>query len=244
MFAAIVLIALAIAYIGGRMVVDAYSRSLLAQLVPQQPNLNPSLNRSGFTHSGSRKIVLLGDSRIEKWDNLPILPAYEFINQGVGGESTAQILQRVGSDVFPLNPDVVVLQLGVNDLKAIGVLPDKKEWIIDSAKQNIKRILRDLNKHNVHVILMTILPAAKPDLLRNFVWSTDIDKAINELNQTILTLGTKMVTIINCTPIFSDKGKMRPELAADTLHINHRGYQQLNKLMERALVSISTTDQG
>src|SRR4051812_12555510 len=67
-----------------------------------------------------RKVVaFFGDSRAVMWSP-PTLPGYEIKNVGVGNQTSAQVLLRFDADVPRLRPSVVVLEVGVNDLKTIA----------------------------------------------------------------------------------------------------------------------------
>ena len=67
---------------------------------------------------GMRRVVLFGDSRIAAW-SLSAPAGIQIVNRGVAGHSSAQALLRFAEHVAPLRPDLVVVQVGVNDLVAV-----------------------------------------------------------------------------------------------------------------------------
>ncbi len=154
------------------------------------------------------------------------------INRGIGGESTGQLLNRA-SDVLHLQPKYVVVQTGINDLKAVAVLSNRQHEIKAQVKHNIRHIVSLFQNHGVEVILLTILPASEPDLMRRLVWSPTINKAVFELNRWIKNLHQEGVTIVDLDPIFSHNDKLPKNYAKDTLHLNEMGYEMLNKIMHK-----------
>jgi len=194
--------------------------------------------------SSNMRMILLGDSRIEMWSPKLEFPDYMIINRGIGGDTSAQALLRLQSDVIALNPDVVVVQIGINDLKAIGVVPEKKEWIIRQVKSNIRQMTSRLNEHGIHLLLMTVLPTAEPDIMRRLVWSDEIGRSVVSVNQYIRSLVSDEISIIDCTPVSGMSDSMNPEYALDTLHLNTKGYEALDKLLQISLMTINASKAG
>ena len=64
------------------------------------------------------------------------------MNRGVFGQTTAQVLGRFDAHAAPLLPRVVVLQVGINDLKAIPLLPHRRDEIVADCKANLREIVR------------------------------------------------------------------------------------------------------
>src|SRR5689334_9744280 len=64
------------------------------------------------------RVVFLGDQVTELWAKSPagFFPGKPFLNRGIGGQTTAQMLVRFQQDVVALKPKVVVIQAGLNDL--------------------------------------------------------------------------------------------------------------------------------
>ena len=140
-----------------------------------------------------KRVILFGDSRIQQWKNLPELEGFEFINRGIGGETTAQLRIRFKPDVLALKPDVVILQLGINDLVLLGaapnsalvllgVAPNLDTAVIQHCQDNLKVLVEKLTKQAIEVILLTIIPPAKLNLARMLVWSERIGQSVVEIN--------------------------------------------------------------
>ncbi|MEP6986748.1 MAG: GDSL-type esterase/lipase family protein, partial [Chloroflexota bacterium] len=89
-----------------------------------------------------KRVVFFGDSRAESWSPPVQLSGWEFVNRGIAGQTTAQILGRFAAHVTPLKPDVVVLQLGINDLRTIPIFPESRAVIIANCIANIQAMIR------------------------------------------------------------------------------------------------------
>ena len=78
---------------------------------------------SGLSPKGQRlRVVLIGDSRIARWPTSAIGDEFEVINRGIGGETVAQMARRFDRDAIALEPDVVLIESGMNDLVAASFM--------------------------------------------------------------------------------------------------------------------------
>ncbi|NEQ50108.1 MAG: SGNH/GDSL hydrolase family protein [Leptolyngbya sp. SIO3F4] len=175
-----------------------------------------------------KRVVIFGDSRAADW-KAPKLEGYEFINRGVGGQTSAQTSQRFNYHVGTLDPDIVVIQVGINDLKAIPLMPDERNVIIDLCRANIRQIVEDSKALGANVIISTILPVGEVPLVRKPVWSDDIAQAIYEVNGYIDSLADDQVVIFDGFSALADNQGLMPEdFRKDELHLNDQGYAILN----------------
>ena len=69
-------------------------------------------------------VVIIGDSRAAEW-TAPTMSNFTFVNRGIGAQTTAQVLGRFAPDVAPVTPDIAVIQVGINDLKALPLFPER-----------------------------------------------------------------------------------------------------------------------
>lgn len=186
-------------------------------------------------NAGEPSVVFLGDSRITRWRPFPSLAGCQTFNRGVGGETTAQMLLRLEKDVLALGPGMAVIQVGINDIKAIGLLPEKRAYIIDSCKRNIKEMVERLTARDISVVILTVIPPGKPELLRRPVWSDDIYTGVQKVNEAIRAMAGDKVIVLDCDTFMTVDGKIKPEYASDTLHFSRRGYEELDKHLEPLL---------
>lgn len=189
------------------------------------------------TLANTKRLVFFGDSRAETWPPPTNLPAWEFINRGISGQTTAQILGRFDAHIAPLQPQVIVLQLGINDLRDIPMFPASRANLIATTVANIQTIIRQSNDLGATIILTTIFPVTEPSIERRlFFWSDDIGRAAHEANQRLRTLTSDRVIILDADALLSDSsGLARTEYMEDTLHLNLAGYDLLNQHLSSIL---------
>lgn len=194
---------------------------------PAQPEMAPL----------AQPIVLFyGDSRAQQWPAPSDLPQFTFINRGIGSQTSAQVALRFEAHVTPIQPDVLVVQVCVNDLKTIPLFPENRETIVDTCKANIDKIVADAQAVGAVVVLTTIFPVGEPPLQRRPVWSSEIAAAINTVNQHIRSLD---VPVLDAYHLLADeRGLLNPAYSVDELHLNPAGYALLNTELRRLLLTI------
>ncbi|MFM7887107.1 MAG: SGNH/GDSL hydrolase family protein [Pseudanabaena sp.] len=194
--------------------------------------VNPDLSKRNLNKP---LVVFFGDSRTVDWPEIPNIP-FEFINRGINGQTTEQVLGRLSAHVGSLSPQIVVVQVGVNDLADLATLPNAPRNIINTCKQNIQKIVDRLAKEvKATVILTTIFPAGESQSLR---WPEEADRAIIEVNQFIKSLKSDRVIILDAAALLADeRGKVRQIYSRDLLHLNKRGYTMLNEELLKILAN-------
>lgn len=213
-----------------------YSEMLEVRLDPSEQSFyfqdNLSLQSNNGFNSNVKRVVLFGDSRVQMWDEFPELDGYEFINRGIGGQTTGQAKLRIQSDILAINADSVILQVGINDLKAIAFIPDKRDQIIQTVKDNLQSMIETLLVQDIDVYLMTVIPASAPQGKWYFLWSDDIDSAVVNINNWIKTIENDQVIILDATTNLTNGLKTDKEYSLDTLHLNETGYNILNNMLK------------
>jgi lysophospholipase L1-like esterase len=181
------------------------------------------------------RIVLFGDSRAQAWTDPPVPQGCEAVNRGIGNQTTAQILLRLDRDVLRLGPRVVVLQAGVNDLKTLGLFPDRAGAIVEGCRANLRAIVDRLRAAGITVVVTTIFPVGPPELARRPIWSDATVEAIDEVNRSLRDLAGVGVIVVDCDPVLRQGHYIDPRLSADTLHLNPAGYRALDAALRPAL---------
>lgn len=212
-----------------------YSNGLRIQLDPDGSAIYSAENKrlKSAPHTSKQKLIMFGDSRILMWEPLPILDNTNIISRGRHGETTGMALLRLHKDVIDLNPDIVIIQTGINDLKTISIFPEDREKIINSTKNNIHNIILTLKNANARIILLTIFPHGKIGWPRKLVWSKEIGDGVRSVNDYIKTLSNKNVTVLDLDVIFRQNKTMNPLYELDALHINKKGYMALNSYIKK-----------
>ncbi|WP_420628192.1 SGNH/GDSL hydrolase family protein [Candidatus Leptofilum sp.] len=183
---------------------------------------------------GEITAVFFGDSRAAQWPNPTGMDGYQFINRGIGSQTSVQVAARFQQHVAPLQPDLIIVQMCINDLKTIPLFPQNEQAIIQNCLANIDQVLAEAENLGAKVILTTVFPVGDVPLERRIVWSPDIAKAVTAVNEQIHTKAGQNVFVFNTHAILVDeRGLLSQEYARDELHLNEIGYIYLNeKLIE------------
>ncbi len=159
----------------------------------------------------NRLSILIGDS-LSMWFPSKGLPGTQlWLNQGISGENTGQILKRL-SAFSEARPDTIYVMAGINDLRQ-----GKSDRVILDNLREIMRRLR-LNHPQSQVIVQSILPTRL---------SAIPNERIRNLNQEIAFIAQQEgAGYLNLHTLFADgQGELEPELTTDGLHLTRRGYE-------------------
>ncbi len=181
--------------------------------------------------SQAQRVVLLGDSRALMWTtpDATALPSVQFVNRGIGFQTTEQVVRRFEHDIPQLKPDVVLLQLGVNDLKCIALFPERKPEIVEKTKRNIQALVALSRAAGATVVLTPVFPLGPLPLHRRPFWSPHVAASIVEVNRFLETLATAHVFWLPVADVLTDgDGQVRDAYALDLLHLTPAAYDALN----------------
>lgn len=174
----------------------------------------------------SNSIVFMGDSITEFWktNDPDFFSENPFVNRGISGQSTLEILHRFTQDVINLKPSTVVILAGINDIaENSGAITLNK--ILD----NIIKMVTLANDNQIKVILCSVLPT------NNFYWNPKIkpaDKVI-ELNLMIenYAVENNILFVDYYSEMVDDQKGLQYQYGKDGVHPNLKGY----KIMEEIL---------
>jgi lysophospholipase L1-like esterase len=184
---------------------------------------------------GQALVLFLGDSRMADWPDLP-KDRFVTVNAGGGGETTAQIRLRAAATLQAVRPEFVVLQAGVNDLKAIGALPESAKDIEAMCLANLSALVELCRERGARVVLIPILPAAQPSLARRLVWSSEIDAARRRVNIALYQRFQRAAGVA-----MLDEHILNADTSADyldTLHFRPEAYPKLEAATLKALEAL------
>lgn len=185
-------------------------------------------------------VVLFGDSRAARWPLPDSTERFVFVNRGIGAQTTAQVQQRYAAHIRPLQPDILLLQVGINDLKVIGIMPHDAQKIIAETQRNIDQIVADATADGATVVIATIFPTGDIPLRRRPFWSAAIEQSVRTVNQHIHSLAAHNVLIFDAYDLLADEnGRLPEEAANDELHLSSQGYRLLNKHLFPLLQTIT-----
>ena len=183
---------------------------------------------------GKDRIVFMGDSITEFWQQIhpEFFAGKPYINRGISGQTTPQMLIRFRADVINLHPTIVVLLAGVNDI-AGNTGPSTLEMITN----NIFSMVALAKVNQIKVILCSVLPAA------DFPWKKGMQPA-----EKIIALNTKLKEYALANDIFyldyfsamvDEKKGLKSIYSNDGVHPNELGYQVMSPLAEAAIINFS-----
>ncbi len=172
-------------------------------------------------------IVFTGSSSIDMWSTLSAdFPGLDVVNRGIGGTWLADQLHIAPKLVYPLEPRIVVIYSGENDLQAGRTVDD-----VVAAFKETREQLRSASPQARIVFL-----ALKPSPSRR-----KLLPAMREANARIAALcaqDSQCAFVDVFTPMLDEKGEPRPELfLKDMLHMNAEGYRIWKELVAPALES-------
>ena len=199
--------------------------------------------RNDVPAASTTTVVFFGDSRAEMWSAPANLKGFSFVNRGINTQTSAQVLGRFDRHIVPLQPNIIIVQVGINDLKTIPLFPERKAAIISNCKANIQQLVARSVNSGATVILTTIFPTGPVPLTRQLFWSPDIAQAVSEVNAYLYSLKARDVLILDAYSLLADKGQAQSNYVRDTLHFNEKGYQVLNQELTKVL-SMWLTDKS
>ncbi len=157
------------------------------------------------------------------------------MNRGITNQTSAQVLGRFDKHVLPLQPDIIILQVGINALKTIPLFPERKAAIIANCKTNIQQLVTRSVNRGATVILTTIFPIGPVPLTRQPFWSPEIAQAVSEVNAYLYSLKANNVLILDTYSLLAENNQVQPNYVRDTLHIGERGYEAINQELTKVL---------
>ena len=201
------------------------------------PNLAYFHNKNislGSPIENEKRIVFMGDSITEEWSNL--YPSFfsnrSYINRGIGGQTTPQMLLRFKPDAIDLHPHIIVLLAGINDV-AGNTGPSTVKMITD----NIFSMAELAMNKDVKIILSSILPA------NAFPWND----AIENVSSTIISINSLMkdyalnngiVYLDYYSSMVDENEGLNSDYTEDGVHPNKEGYKVMSGLAEKTISQI------
>jgi lysophospholipase L1-like esterase len=184
----------------------------------------------GIPVAGEKRIVFMGNSITEGWSRVDsdFFSGKSYVNRGISGQTTPQMLVRFRPDAINLKPAVIVILAGVNDIagntgpSTLDMIEDNLASMVDLAKVN-----------GIPIVLSSVLPAF------DFPWRPGMQPAekVVQLNAWIKNYAEKngCIYLDYFTPMADERNGLKKELTYDGVHPNLSGYKIMEPLVESAI---------
>jgi acyl-CoA thioesterase I len=199
------------------------------------------------------RVVFMGDSITDFWNLEQYFPGKPYVNRGIGGQTTPQMLVRMYPDVLDLKPEVMVVLAGTNDI-ARNTGPETAEMI----QQNIMAMTELAQHHGIKVILCSVMPVSDYPYLRSqnappaaanpggrggpprvAAKMTDSHPAadILKLNGWMKDYAVKVGAVYAdyFSAMVDERGWMKDAWSTDGLHPNAEGYKVMTGIVSDAI---------
>jgi lysophospholipase L1-like esterase len=198
------------------------------------------VNELGYYHAANEhlkiepvdpnRIVFLGDSITEAWKVNQSFPGKPYVNRGISGQTAPQMLVRTFPDVIDLHPAAVIVLAGTNDIAA-----NNGPQTMQMLEENIQAITELAEKHNIKVILCSVLPVndytAQPQTPRHPT------AQIVALNKWIQKYSDESGAVY-CdyySVVADQQGFLKQGYSEDGLHPNPKGYELMAPVAQAAI---------
>jgi lysophospholipase L1-like esterase len=184
----------------------------------------------GAPQPGEERVVFMGNSITTGWaDTCPeFFEGKPYVNRGISGQTTPQMLLRFRQDVIALKPEVVLILAGTNDI-AGNTGPMTLDQILDNLKSMADLALA----HGIVPVLCSVLPAQR------YAWKpvAKPDEKIPELNAMIRAYAESrgLIYADYFSAMANSKNGLDRELAQDGVHPTRKGYERMAPIAEAAI---------
>ena len=181
---------------------------------------------------GENRVVFIGDSITDYWKLADYFPGKPYINRGIDGQSTPEMLVRFRQDVIDLHPKVLIVLAGTNDVA--GVTGRTRNEDIEANYASMADLAR---AHGIRVVFASVLP------VHNYTHDAEESFALRP-RERILALNRWLkdycakngfVYLDYFSSVVDERGMLKRALSDDGLHPTDAGYKIMAPLAEKAI---------
>ena len=185
---------------------------------------------------GEQRVVFIGDSITDSWKLDQYFPGAPYVNRGISGQTTSQMLLRFRADVIDLEPKVVVILAGTNDIAG-----NTGPISLQDIENNYETMVDLAHAHGINVVFASVMPIS--DYNKN-AQGNPIVRSLQRRPEQILALNEwikkycaerKLVYLDYFSAMADEKGFLKADIANDGLHPNAKGYELIKPLAENAI---------
>ncbi|WP_338194997.1 SGNH/GDSL hydrolase family protein [Flagellimonas marinaquae] len=205
------------------------SSKINAQDWPNLEKYNKENTRISTSNGTENRVVFMGNSITEMWKGAnPDFFRNPYINRGIGGQTTPQMLLRFRQDVIDLNPKAVVILAGTNDI-AGNTGPMTLKQIHD----NILSMVELAQANQIIPIVCSVLPAF------DYPWSPGLQPNIKipKLNSMLKNMASDKgaVYLDYFSKMADHRNGLPPELTTDEVHVTKAGYKIMEQMVKETI---------
>ena len=182
--------------------------------------------------AGESRVVFFGDSITDAWDLTKYFPGKPYVNRGIGGQTTSQMLVRFRQDVIDLRPKVVVILAGTNDIAGnTGAIA------LADIEANLSSMAELARLHDIRVVMSSVTPVHDYTPRAQEFFATRRPAEILGLNGWLkkYCADNGFLYLDYFEAMVDKQGLMKRELADDGLHPNVAGYNVMAPLVSTAI---------
>jgi lysophospholipase L1-like esterase len=186
--------------------------------------------------NNEERVVFMGDSITDGWNLTDYFPGKPYINRGIGGQTTPQMLLRFRADVIDLKPRAVVILAGTNDISG-----NTGPMTLEDTANNLTSMVELAKASNIRVILSSVLPVNdrvknKEGVLLVQTKSRPLEK-ITRMNDWIkkYAADNNLVFLDYYSTMVDKDGTLKDGISYDGLHPNAEGYKIMQSLADEAI---------
>jgi lysophospholipase L1-like esterase len=185
------------------------------------------------TAAGQQRIVFMGDSITEFWSTTDsdYFTGKAYVNRGISGQTTPQMLIRFRADVIALQPAAVLILAGINDIAG-----NTGPATLNMIENNIISMVELAQANQIKVILCSVLPAF------DFPWKPNQNPAekVVALNEMIKNYADAngILYLDYFSAMNDERNGLKAAYSGDGVHPNKLGYQVMAPLAEKAIAEV------
>ncbi len=192
-------------------------------------------SQTGLAENG---LWIIGDSRAASWDTAQLgFIRTATCNLGIRGQTSRQVLERFRNDLDKSRPFCILIQVGINDLKSIGLLEDGS--ITQNCILNILQMLETCKEHEIKAIYSSIFPPGDIEMFRRPFWEPATIDSLMRVNDEIRVYcqenGFIWFDTYKLLENHASPGTVIKNYQSDFLHINEGGYELISEALQDLL---------
>ncbi len=178
--------------------------------------------------AGEDRVVFMGDSITQGWKLEEAFPGKPYVNRGISGQTTPQMLVRFRQDVIDLKPKVVVILAGTNDIAG-----NTGPMTLEETEGNLASMAELAAANGIRVVMCSVLPAF------DYAWAPGLEPApkIAEINAWMQKYAARkgFVYVDFYSAMKDERGGLPPALSRDGVHPLPAGFAIMTPLVEAGI---------